>query len=502
MARLINDSGVLGDAIEVTNKTVSQVPFNKVIEAINVIQTRMGITGTTAKEAGQTISGSVGAMKSAWTNLVTGFADGSADIGGLIDDLVTTIVGDGTENNLGVIGNVLPAIEMALGGIVELISGTAPKIIEILPTLVEEVVPSLITAATNMTNAIIAVIPSLLNTIVGSIIQNAPALITAAVSLVKSLIQGIKDNYQILVDGAIDIVVQLVDGILNMLPEIVQLGLDLIVSLVEGIAEAIENDDFINSIVDVILQIVNILTNQEMLTKLLGAAFTIITKLAWGLVENINKIIDATVTLLDGMIDFFLLPENLAMLVEAAIELVLAIGVGLIKAIPQLLVSVGALIDSIFTNFVNADWGKIGKDLVDGFKKGIQNAWGNLKTWFKNLFDDLIGIAKKILGIASPSKVFKKLGGWTAEGFGIGFEDAFGDVEDDIENALDFGDADYGITTSSTSIGDFSGNSSRYGNGGYRNVNVTVGIDDTANAMGLARELLPFLKIAEKEVYA
>ena len=133
MARLINESGVLGGAIEVTNKTVSQVPFNKVIEAINVIQTRMGITGTTAKEAGQTISGSVGAMKSAWTNLVTGFADGSADIGGLINDLVTTIVGDGTENNLGVIGNVLPAIEMALGGIVQLISGSAPKIIEILP---------------------------------------------------------------------------------------------------------------------------------------------------------------------------------------------------------------------------------------------------------------------------------------------------------------------------------------------------------------------------------
>ena len=79
MARLINDSGVLGKSIKVTNKTVADVPFDKVIEAINVIQTRMGITGTTAKEAGRTIAGSVGAMKAAWTNLVTGLADKNAD---------------------------------------------------------------------------------------------------------------------------------------------------------------------------------------------------------------------------------------------------------------------------------------------------------------------------------------------------------------------------------------------------------------------------------------
>ena len=446
MQRLIKDASKLDKSIK-----ANDMSFGNIVKAIHAVQTQMGITGTTALEAGRTISGSVGAMKSAWTNLVTGFADGNADIEGLINNLVTTIVGDGTENNLGVIGNVLPAIEMALGGIVKLIEGAAPKIIEILPGLVERVVPSVISAATGMVNAVIAVLPDLLNTVVDALIQNAPALITAAIGLVQSLIQGIQDNYQILVDGAIQIVTQLATGVLNMLPKIVALGLDLIVSLANGIATSLPT--LIPTIIDVVLKIVETLTNQETLTQLLGAAFTIITELAWGLIDNIDKLLDAVFLLIDGMIDFLLRPANLAMLIETAIELVLAIGTGIIKAIPQLLVSVATLIGSIFANFFTADWKSIGTNLVDGLKKGISNAWTNLKKWFKNLFGDLISIAKKILGIASPSKVFKKIGGFTAEGFGAGFEDEFAHVKDDMEDALNFDDASVGINASIRKVG-------------------------------------------------
>ena len=90
----------------------------------------------------------------------------------------------------------------------------------------------------------------------------------------------------------------------------------------------------------------------------------------------------------------------------------------------------------------------IGKNIIDGIKQGISNAWNNLVDWFKGLFGDLIGIAKKILGIASPSKVFKKIGAFTAEGFGIGFDDEFAHVKDDMEDALNFDDASVGINAS------------------------------------------------------
>ena len=88
MARLINDSGVLGRAIKVDAKTLKQVPFHKIIEAINVIQERMGIAGTTAAEATETISGSFSALQSTWTNLMTGLASGDQDIDLLVDNFL------------------------------------------------------------------------------------------------------------------------------------------------------------------------------------------------------------------------------------------------------------------------------------------------------------------------------------------------------------------------------------------------------------------------------
>ena len=74
MARLINDSGVLGDSVKVTAETVKDVPFDKVIESIHKVQENIGITGTTSKEAASTIEGSTASVKAAWDNLMTGIA--------------------------------------------------------------------------------------------------------------------------------------------------------------------------------------------------------------------------------------------------------------------------------------------------------------------------------------------------------------------------------------------------------------------------------------------
>ena len=427
-----------------------EAEFADITQAIHIVQTEMGITGTTALEAGRTISGSVGSMKAAWTNLVTGFADGNADIELLIEDLVTTIVGDGTESNLGVIGNVLPAIERALGGVVQLIAGAAPKIIEILPGLVTQIVPSLISAATGMVNAIIAVLPDLLNTVVNAIINNAPLLIDSALALVG----------------------ELVNGVLEQLPQIVALGLDLIVSLANGIAESLP--ELIPTIVDVVLQIVDTLTNPKQLSNILNAALTLITELAYGLMDAIPQLVDACFTIVENLVDFLTDPTNIGMLLKAALDIVIAIGTGLVSSIPRLIEYWKKLPKSIIDNFKETDWGKLGKDLVDGFKNGISKAWTNLKKWFKNLFGDLIGIAKNILGIASPSKVFKKIGGFTAEGFGAGFEDEFAHVKDDMEDALNFDDASVGVNASIRKVG---AGAAGMAYGGTSIGNITIKID-------------------------
>ena len=335
MQRLISDAAKLSDTVD-----AQSMSFTNIVDAIHVVQTEMGITGTTALEAGRTISGSVGAMKSAWSNLITGLADGNADIGQLVDNLVTTIVGDGTESNLGVLGNILPAVERALVGAGKLIEGAIPALIEILPGLLEQLVPVLLSSASSLVNSVLEVLPELVDLIVDTLIDNAPMLIVAAVELILALAGGL---------------IQAVPKLLKAIPTIIK--------------ETV--DGFKNS-------------------------------------ENIKKFID------------------------------------------------------------------VGKNIIEGIKSGIKNAWNNLVKWFKGLFGDLIGIAKKILGIASPSKVFKRLGGFTAEGFGVGFEDEFSHVKDDMEDALNFDDASVGINASIRKVG---AGASGMAYGGTSIGNITINID-------------------------
>ncbi len=463
----------------------------------------VGMSGYAQREASETISGSVASMKAAWSNLITGIADDNANLGELINNLVNSITGyvDESGNKVkGVADNILPVVEQALGGIATLIEKLAPIIVEKIPSLVSTILPTLINAATGMVNSVIAVLPSLLETVVTALVENAPLLIEAAIGLVNSLIQSIQDNAQILIDGAINIVMTLTDGILSMLPDIISLGLDLIVSLALGIAEALP--ELIPTIVDTILFLVDTLTSPDMLSKILDAALVLIVELAYGLMDAIPQLVDAVLDIIDNLVVFLLDPNNIAKILNAALHIVIALGTGLIDAIPRLLGAQATLIKKVIQNFKDTDWGEVGKNIVDGLLGGLKKAWESLKKWFTNAWDNLVGGVKDLLGIHSPSRVFAGIGKNMALGVGEGWEDTFGDVQDNIDSSLDFGEADYGITTSTTSIGDFGGGSSAYGYGNQQNVNVTVGIDDSANAMGLARALLPFLKIVEKEVYA
>lgn len=113
MARLINDSGVLGDEIKVTAKTVNNVSFDKMIEAIHTVQTEIGITGTTSAEAAETIEGSKNAMQASWQNLLTGLADEDADLDQLWDNFITS-----AETYL---ENILPRIETLVGQAVDFV---------------------------------------------------------------------------------------------------------------------------------------------------------------------------------------------------------------------------------------------------------------------------------------------------------------------------------------------------------------------------------------------
>lgn len=454
MARLIEDASKLDKSID-----ANDMSFGNIVKSINAVQKEMGIYGTTAKEASETISGSLSSMKSAWSNLVTGIADENADFGVLVNNFV-----DSASTAL---DNILPRIEESLYGVDALIYRMFPIIMERIPQIISDFLPRLVETAT---------------------------------MIVQSIVDGISENQEMLMETALGIITYLATSLISMLPQIVKLGLDLIVSLALGIADALP--ELIPTIIDTILLIVDTLTNPDMLSKILDAALVLIVELAYGLMEAIPQLVDAVLDIIDNLVVFLLDPKNIAKLLNAALHIVIALGTGLINAIPRLLGAQATLIKKVIQNFKDTDWGEVGKNIVDGLLGGLKKAWTSLKKWFTNAWDSLVGGVKDLLGIHSPSRVFAGIGKNMALGVGEGWDDTFGDVQDDIDSSLDFGEADYGITTSSTSIGDFSGGSARYGNSGSQNVSVTVGIDNSANAMGLARALLPFLKIAEKEVYA
>lgn len=378
MGRLLEDAQKLDGTIKTGAKGVAD--YANIVKAINVVQREMGIYGTTAKEAADTIQGSLAMTKASWENLLTGMSDEEADFEGLIDNFVES-VGIAAEN-------ILPRIEVALNGAASLVEQLLPVIVARIPEIINNVLPS---------------------------------ILSAAVGIVESLVKGISDNKETLLATVFSVIELIVNSFVGMLPEIIQLGFDLIVSLAQGLAENLS--ELVPTIVSVILEIVDILTDDENLSMLLDAALEIIIQLAYGIMDAIPQLAGAIVDVISNIQQFLLDPKNISMILSAAWEIIVALATGVVSAIPEMLRSIGELINDVIKKFTETDWGQIGKDLVAGFKRGIENAWTNLKTWFTNLFGDLKSIAKKILGISSPSKVFKQYGKFVDEGLAIGLEE-------------------------------------------------------------------------------
>lgn len=162
MQRLLEDA----EALSGVHYDISS--YADIVDAIHVVQDEMGITGTTAEEAEKTISGSIAMTKSAWENLITGIANGNADIDGLVSNVI--------ESAKNVVSNLLPVISTALNGVGELIKELAPIIAEELPALMEEILPSLIEAGTELFIGFAEQLPALLQVVWDSLMEAIDAV--------------------------------------------------------------------------------------------------------------------------------------------------------------------------------------------------------------------------------------------------------------------------------------------------------------------------------------
>lgn len=137
MERLIKDANEWGAANgEASNLSIDS--FSDVVTAIEQIQKKQGIAGTTTKEAMTTIEGSMNATKAAWSNLVTEFGKPDADIGARISDMFTAVMGENGEGGLArnvtnevkvIATNMINAVGGAISAGIDYISTNGPTIV-------------------------------------------------------------------------------------------------------------------------------------------------------------------------------------------------------------------------------------------------------------------------------------------------------------------------------------------------------------------------------------
>lgn len=136
MERLLSDADTLNAKQGIYTK-YSIDNFSDIVQAIHVVQTEMGITGTTAEEAATTIQGSTSSMRSAWANLLTGIADPEQDFQALMDEFVDSVITAG--NNI--IPRIKEIVPTLIDGLSELVTQLAPYvsgvIMELEPTIEE-----------------------------------------------------------------------------------------------------------------------------------------------------------------------------------------------------------------------------------------------------------------------------------------------------------------------------------------------------------------------------
>jgi len=416
MERLIKDASKMTDVQKELNVSVKDgdMSFGNIVNAISVMQKEMGIAGTTAKEAGTTIQGSVNSMKSAWTNLVTGIADGNANIEDLVRNLMITIVGNGTENNLGLLGNVMPAIERISNGIMEALPLILNGIIAVMPQFLDaglNIINGLVAGIQQNMPAIMDATTQILNTLTTTLITNLPTLLQMGIQLIISLVQGITQQLPTLIPQMIDAVLLMVDTLLDNIDLIVDTGIQLIIGLAEGLIEALPQ--LIEKIPIIIDKLVTAIVNN--LPKIVEMGITLIVKLAEGLIKAIPQLVSKVPQIIGSLIN------------------------GIVSYYGNLFQIGGQLLGKVKDGITSGITGMldVGKNIVTGLWNGINNAKDWVLNKIKGFGSAILDGIKGIFGIHSPSTVFRdQIGKNLALGIGEGFEDEMKVVTNEMQNAI------------------------------------------------------------------
>ena len=229
---------LLADAEKISGVKYDLSSYADIVDAIHVVQTELGITGTTAKEAATTIEGSANSLKSAWSNLLTGMSNENLSLDKLVQNVVDS-VGTYADNLLPRLQTMLPRFAEGMTQLVNgLVPYVGPAMETLLPALVQGVgslVSGIVQALPAAVEAISAVVPML----VEQLTLLLPQIVSAGVEIVASLASGIGENLPALIPAAVDAVIEVASGLVANVDKIIIAAGQLIGGLTQGLIEAI-----------------------------------------------------------------------------------------------------------------------------------------------------------------------------------------------------------------------------------------------------------------------
>ena len=423
---------LLADAQKITGIKYDINNLSDVYSAIHVIQGELGITGTTAKEAATTFTGSFMAMKAAAKNLVGNLSLGN-DIQQPLLDLQETVHTFFVGNFLPMIGNVIkgiPAlIEQGLSMMtmnLNLLAGNADKLVEqglqLVTSLITGIVngvPFLIEAAWNVISAfgialletdwaevannlitnlrtgvdnaagqILGTDKNIIGAVLDAITKNLPKVLAKGMEILTNVVNGIISKIPVLISATGTVVNNFLDKATSMLPKVLAKGMEILTNVVNGIISKIPvlisaTGTVVNNFLD---------KATSMLPKVLAKGMEILTNVVNGIISKIPVLISATGTVVNNFINKILqmLPEVL----QSGVQMILSVVNGIINNLPQV-VSSASQVASDFINTIGAHLPGIlqtGIEILGNLASGIVRAIPDLVAQIPQIVDGIIGV--------------------------------------------------------------------------------------------------------------
>lgn len=393
--------------------------------------------GNFARESSETLSGSLGAVKSAFKDVLGNLTLG-ADMTPSLEALKNTVI-------TFVSGNFMPAL-------VNIISTGLPVLVEMVvalgPPLVNAGIQAISSLCTGLASALPTLIPmaaQAITSVVTGLLDNIPALIEAALALVTGLADGILAAIPVLIDAIPQIITSLITAVLDSIPLIIQAGIDLLTSLVTALPEIIQ------AIVDAIPLIIDGVVTAVIgsIPQIIDAGIQLLVSLIQALPQIIAAIVPAIPRIVSSLVNAII--NNIPMIIQAGVDLL----VSLVSNLPQIISELVRAMPEIIQALVGAlgqgvaRFVEIGGDLVKGLWQGIQNfggwLWDQVTGFFGGIWNGICGI----FGINSPSKKMAWVGEMMDRGAGQGIDKyAYVAVNATKDMARQISDVGFGVDTS------------------------------------------------------